>query len=238
MHRLQSHYNVIRMSLSLLSLGHTNYQTLWIVGMLRKNAGARATHIKADFCVVRLCYTWVFFCFLHVFPNHQPNGIKPIFSIYLHLECISPTPPFPIFCQPPFFYSTYVPHKLTFSIIVLPQKPRDHQSPTALTGGLGASCWMPLTPVVQKRSLHPSIRRRNSSPWSKIAEIAAHGATYYTTETKVRRMQSMCTELQLLSLFSKHIYLTVQKIFSNVLNGKTKYFSLSKFIAYLITWVL
>ena len=89
MHRLQSHYNVIRMSLSLLSLGHTNYQTLWIVGMLRKNAGARATHIKADFCVVRLCYTWVFFCFLHVFPNHQPNGIKPIFSIYLHLECIT-----------------------------------------------------------------------------------------------------------------------------------------------------
>ena len=46
-------------------------------------------HIKADFCVVRLCYTWVFFCFLHVFPNHQPNGIKPIFSIYLHLECIT-----------------------------------------------------------------------------------------------------------------------------------------------------
>ena len=109
MHRLQSHYNVIRMSLSLLSLGHTNYQTLWIVGMLRKNAGARATHIKADFCVVRLCYTWVFFCFLHVFPRPPAKWHKTYFQHLLTSRMYHPPHLFPFFAN----HSSTLPMYLT-----------------------------------------------------------------------------------------------------------------------------
>ena len=98
MHRLQSHYNVIRMSLSLLSLGHTNYQTLWIVGMLRKNAGARATHKSRFLCGASALYL-SFLLFSTCFPQPPAKWHKTYFQHLLTSRMYHPPHLFPFFAS-------------------------------------------------------------------------------------------------------------------------------------------
>ena len=202
--------------------------------MLRKNAGARATYKSRFLCGASVLYL-SFLLFSTCFPQPPAKWHKTYFQHLLTSRMYHPPHLFPFFAN---HHSSTLPMYLTSWLF-----PLFHRNQETIRAQQHSQVvWVPPVECLSlpsSKSAHSiPVRRRNSSPWSKIAEIAAHGATYYTTETKVRRMQSMCTELQLLSLFSKHIYLTVQKVFSNVLNSKTLYFLFKKFVACLITWVL